>query len=165
MCDICPAKKHFPVYTISHLTGERLCLCLDCAENHAEPLYSIVHGVNNGALDNLPRWIKRQITFHTKGKYVPVRFLARVSPANLLPPPPPPPVVEVDEDAQQARELIRKMAAMCTPLPPPPKDRSLVSTIRARTRLAWGRLLRVFRSDRYVLPADAFSNPHVFPPS
>lgn len=89
MCDVCKEPVKVPVFTISIFTGERLTLCLKCAENKAEPLFSIVHGINAGALDMLPRWMKKAASFYVKGRYYPVSQLKHVRVKNLPPPPPP----------------------------------------------------------------------------
>lgn len=70
MCDACPKTKHLPVYTVSVFTGRRLCLCLDCADNRAEPWQDVVRGVDAGALDHLPRTLKDNVRLWTPEGYV-----------------------------------------------------------------------------------------------
>ena len=104
MCDACPVTHHVPVYTISVMTGERLCLCLDCADHNVEPLRCIIRGVNAGALSHLTPDMKAALRFPLHGKYYPIRALAKINPGKLLPPPPEP-------DREEER-LVAKMKAM-----------------------------------------------------
>lgn len=70
MCDICHRISQQPmIFTSSFLTGEVLYICGDCADNHAEPINTLIHGVNQGALDNLPRDIKDRLTVWTPQGY------------------------------------------------------------------------------------------------
>jgi hypothetical protein len=111
-------------------TGERLTLCLDCVDHKAEPLWSIVHGVNADALDNLPEWVKVNVTFYDKGRYIPMRTLARINMQKLLPPP-------------KEKQLVDKMRRMAD-LPPerPPTMRERVLSILRRMPIVSGRFLR-----------------------
>ena len=113
MCDACRVPSHVPIYTISIFTGEQLCLCLDCVDNRAEPLWSIIHGTRNGALDHLPHEMKRKTTIYSKGRYIPMRTLAMVDPSRLIPPPAPAPKPpELTEEEASLVHIMRLMKAV-----------------------------------------------------
>ena len=143
MCDVCPRKNHTPIYTISPLTGERLCLCVHCADHRVEPIFTIVHGVNAGALEALPYWVKQEMTFFHKGAYYRLYDLPKFAPKQLMPPAPPPPPIPREE--REARQLVSKMRRVTDhrpDLPTPPKK-----------RLGWVARLLSWRSAKPVVVA------------
>lgn len=141
MCDVCPKNDHVPVYTISIFTGERLSLCLDCADNKAEPLWTIIHGVNAGALDGMPEMLKASATFFRGGRYWPMRTLAKAK-VKALPSPP----VETREDIV-SRQLVKKMKEVAAiPFEPVSKDRRLFLSSLRQTMLDFGRHVLALRN-------------------
>ena len=78
MCDACPAPNSMlHIYTISVFTGERLCLCLECIDHNAEPVNSVTHGINKGALDHLTAPVKGKVRIWTPLGYEPVYEIDR----------------------------------------------------------------------------------------
>lgn len=166
MCDVCKAKGHIPIYTLSYLTGERLVLCLDCADATAEPITSVIHGVNGGALDNLDRSVKRQLKVFYQGEYIGLRECALMLAARVKALPAPadedddyPSDPELSEEVM-ATFLVRKMIeASKTPFDPLTAPRPSSSILR-RSLLVIGRLARSAYSGILARVEAFLSTPH-----
>ena len=91
MCDCCPAPNSMlHIYTISIFTGERLNLCLECADARCEPLNSVIYGIQNGALQYLPKEQKINAKLWTNEGYWTIYQMARhLAKKAALPPPSP----------------------------------------------------------------------------
>jgi hypothetical protein len=162
MCDVCKATGHALIYSISYLTGERLVLCGICATHCAEPITTVIHGVNAGALEPLPGWVKKRITVYMGGRYVGLRKCALVLQAQVraLPPPPSP------DEVRMETKLIRMMdAAKKAPFDPPlepTKRRLFLSSLRQKI-LAFYRHAFAGHNGEPAHAVNEFSKTYAYP--
>ncbi len=156
MCDACPAPASMMhIYTMSIFTGEWLNLCGECIDQRAEPINSIVYGIQRGALDTLTQDLKDQVRIWTPQGYTSLYHTDRHLKLYL---PLAPPRKERDDD-ERILEIMRQVKHITPDTVTFPTERTFDWSSPLRMLAAIGRRVLFPRRTTFEHDARALPNP------